>query len=236
MYLEFNDTKSVVPTLKSELLLNGSTFGTARRNAVEAKGTCRELIGVSFRIYDWSDRDEMLKLNHLNKVFLDLDVQDRLDMTTVAGNNPGKAVAMDTSGVLKPYLNEAGKLRYTYSERMYYQIQPIIDLLKEHPDTRQAYLSIWDPEQEKDVFERDRVPCSLGYHFLVRDGKLVMLYYMRSLEVTTCMGNDIYTASKVLEFFADQIGVEPGYIEFMVSSLHFFEEVPEDVKDERQTN
>ena len=232
MYLEFSDTKSIVPTLKSELLLNGAVLNTARRNAVENSGLCRELLGVSFRIYDWTDRDEMLKLNHLNKVFLDLDVQDRLDTDTVAGNNPGKAVAMDTSGVLKPYLNEAGKLRYTYSERMYYQIQPIIDLLMEHPDTRQAYLSIWDPEQEKDVFERDRVPCSLGYHFLIREGKINMIYYMRSLEVTTCMGNDIYTSSKVLEFFADKVGVEPGYIEFMVSSLHLFEEASNDDKEQ----
>jgi len=162
----------------------------------------------------------MMAENGLSVVFAETDLQDRLSAHPV---NPGKAVQFDEVGVLKNYLLPDGTLRYTYSERMYYQIDSIVDILKTHPETRQAYLSIWDPISDITALEQERVPCSLGYHFLLRNGKLNMLYLMRSLEVTKCLGNDIYTSTRLLEEIAQGVGVEPGFVQFMVGSMHIFE-------------
>src|SRR5262245_41328374 len=50
-------------------------------------------------------------------------------------------------------------------------LMDIARLLVREPYTRQAYLPVWFPEDTGAV-EEQRVPCSLGYHFMLRDFKL----------------------------------------------------------------
>lgn len=218
--LQFNNTRDVIPTLRSELLSKGFCFRASKGNSTGRRAICRELIGVNFEILSWQDRAEMMQENGLSTTFAEFDVLDRLCPTPV---NPGKAVQVDTVGVLKDHLNPDGKLDYTYSERMWYQIPKITRVLIEEPVTRQAFISVWDPRVDINNLEVARVPCSIGFHFLRRNGKLNLVYLMRSLEVTKCLGNDIYTSSRLLEVIAERIAAETGTITFSVGSLHLFE-------------
>ena len=181
---------------------------------------CHEEIGVNFRILNWEDRAEMMEANGLSVAFAEFDVQDRLSPLPV---NPGKAIGLDTTGVLRDHLRQDGRLDYTYSERMWYQINIIVDLLKRKPETRQAFISIWDSKEDITNLESKRVPCSIGFHFLLRNGRLNLVYSMRSLEVTKCLGNDIYTSTRLLEEIAARVGVEVGTVTFSVGSLHILE-------------
>lgn len=225
--LEFTNTRDIIPTLRSELELNGLEFEASAGNATGARRICKELLGVTFRVHDWSDRDEMMKENGLNTLFADYDFKDRISEYPV---NPGKAVQFDTTGALKPHLKysmddiskEYPYLEYTYSERMSYQYKPIIYNLRLNPDSRQSYISIWNPERDVHYLEQKRVPCSIGYQFFIREGKLNMIYLMRSLEVSKCIGNDIYTSSRLLEYIAEKVGVEYGFLQFFAASLHIF--------------
>jgi thymidylate synthase len=219
-HLCFYNILEVIPALKEEIATYGDLVEYGRANSRDIGKACREIIGLSFQLFDWYDRDEMLKENGLSKEFCEADFADRMNLTPV---NPGTAIKYDISGVLRPYLNEHGYLSYTYSERIYYQISPIIYLLRSYPNTRQAFMSVWDPNEDIDALEIDRVPCSIGYHFLIRNDKLIMIYIMRSLEISRCLGNDLYTASKMLEYVAEQVGVAPGYIQFNIGSAHIFE-------------
>lgn len=242
--LIFTNTRDVVPTLRSELELNGLEFMASAGNAIGEERKCKELLGASFKILDWSDREEMVHENGLNLMFLKWDFIDRISPGPV---NPGKAIDFDTTGALKPFLRDPGMQRslylvgndrepifrvehidrshldYTYSERMWYQYEPVIEILKSKSETRQAYISIWNPSIDISRLEKKRVPCSIGYQFFVREGKLNVIYLMRSLEVSKCLGNDIYTSSRLLEFIADKVGVECGFLQFSVGSLHIFE-------------
>jgi thymidylate synthase len=240
--LIFTNTKEVVPTLRSELELNGSEIMVSSGNSQGTERKCRELLGASFKILDWSDRDEMMQQNGLSRLFVKQDFLDRISDEPI---NPGKAIKLDKTGALAPYLRTAGQfhtypdpgesagvvtrmttepfLDYTYSERMWYQYDEIINALIDKPGTRQAYLSVWHPDIDVFNLERKRVPCSIGYHFLIREHKLHMIYIMRSLEVSKCLGNDIYTSSMLLEYIADKVGVENGSLQFTVGSLHIFE-------------
>lgn len=219
---EFTNTKEVIPTLKAEIELNGDVFSVNRINSVDTNKLCKELLGFQFRILDWSDREETLRINGLNKLFLDHDFRDRI---TYPGVNPGVAVKFDTSGVLKPYLDPEGLLSYTYSERMSYQYGRIITILQDKPYTRQAFISVWDAYDDINKLETERVPCSIGYQFILRDSKLNMIYTMRSLEVSICLGNDMYTASKLLEYIASKVGVDTGFIQFNIGSMHIFNSI-----------
>jgi len=215
----FGNTKSVIPTLIALLNASGDTYEGSAGNSTGERKKFRELRGISFEIANWDDRSQMMSDNGLSVAFAETDLADRLSSHPV---NPGRAIELDTIGVLSKYQRANGKLDYTYSERMCYQIEPIIKLLKEHPDTRQAFMSIWNPELDIPNVETLRVPCSIGFHFMIRDGKLYLVYSMRSLEVTKCLGNDMYTSTRLLEKLASRLEIGTGSVTFSVGSMHMF--------------
>ncbi|MCA1799997.1 MAG: thymidylate synthase [Actinobacteria bacterium] len=71
--------------------------------------------------------------------------------------------------------------------------------LKIEPSTRQAYLPIWFPEDTGAVHGR-RVPCTLGYHFLIRNGKLQITYYIRSCDFLRHFRDDVYMAGRLAQW------------------------------------
>jgi hypothetical protein len=117
-----------------------------------------------------------------------------------------------------------------------YRLGDLSDLLQHlatQPSTRQAYLPVWFPEDTGAV-EGQRVPCTLGYHFMIRDGKLSCRYYLRSCDLIRHWSNDVYLAGRLMQWVADMlngawagatnkpIGLEPGELRIYISSLHAF--------------
>lgn len=112
---------------------------------------------------------------------------------------------------------------YAYPERLSrsMQVEQVINALKKDPMTRQAYVAMWNPEDSLNLGYR-RVPCSLGWHFLHRGGKLHMTYFMRSCEFSTHFQNDIYLAMRLQEHIAKSAGMERGHYAHFMSSLHCY--------------
>jgi len=113
---------------------------------------------------------------------------------------------------------------YTYAQRMFHQLDTLIQEAKARPESRQLYLSIWEPIADVDNLGGiSRVPCSLGYLFQIRGGQLHMTYMMRSCDIATHFINDIYLAHKLQRWLADKIGVPAGRFTHYVGSLHVFQ-------------
>lgn len=143
--------------------------------------------------------------------------------------NPGEAYKTRPD-VWNEYMHN-GKFAYTYNERIWYndQITKIINRLKEDNDSRQLWLSIWTPDIDVDKLGGiSRVPCSLGYAFQFRDGKLNMHYVMRSCDFNTHFRNDVYLAIRLLEYVAQKADMEVGNFTHTMFSLHVYKK---DVKD-----
>ena len=118
-----------------------------------------------------------------------------------------------------------GKFGYSYNELIWNndQFTKIVNRLKEDPDSRQLWISLWDPERDPDLLGGvSRVPCSLGYAFQVREGKLNMHYVMRSCDFSTHFANDVYLAIKLLEYVAELTGYEVGNFTHTIFSLHVY--------------
>jgi len=79
----------------------------------------------------------------------------------------------------------------------------VVKLLDRDPTTRQAYLPIWFPEDTGSV-EGQRVPCSLGYQFRIRQGRLNCTYHMRSCDYLRHMRDDVYHAMRLMWWVADR--------------------------------
>ena len=115
-------------------------------------------------------------------------------------------------------------IRYHYGD-----FNDVIDLLEREPLTRQAYLPIFFPEDTGAV-HRDRTPCSLGWQFILREGRLHVIYFIRSCDLMNHFRNDLYfTVRKLLwvlgklrerDFFWSR--VSPGTLTIHVTSLHLF--------------
>lgn len=106
-------------------------------------------------------------------------------------------------------------------------LDDVVTLLAEDMGTRQAYLPIWYPEDTGATCGQ-RVPCSLGYHFIIRDGVLHCQYNLRSCEIYRHFTNDIYMAVRLSQWVVEQLGlvhdvsVGLGQLTTHVVSLHGF--------------
>jgi hypothetical protein len=82
-------------------------------------------------------------------------------------------------------------IRYEYGD-----LQDVVSLLAKSPHTRQAYLPVWFPEDTGAV-HGERVPCTLGYHFLLRGGCLNVYYFIRSCDFYRHFADDVYLACRL---------------------------------------
>jgi hypothetical protein len=114
-------------------------------------------------------------------------------------------------------------IRFAYGD-----LGDVVSLLASRPHTRQAYLPIWFPE-DTGATEGQRVPCTLGYHFLIRNNRLKIVYYIRSCDFLRHFRDDVYLACRLAQWVVDQVSemtetiVTPSHLIMHISSLHVFE-------------
>jgi hypothetical protein len=107
-------------------------------------------------------------------------------------------------------------IRYPYGD-----LGDVIKLLTTSPGTRQAYLPVWFPE-DTGANQNQRVPCTLGYHFLIRNNRLKIVYYIRSCDFLRHFRDDVYMAGRLGQWVANRVGVETSRLVMHISSLHVF--------------
>lgn len=125
-------------------------------------------------------------------------------------------------------------IRYDYGD-----FNDVVEHLHKHPLSRQAYLPIWFPE-DTGVVHGERVPCTLGYHFIVRHNHLHTVYYIRSCDIIRHFQDDIYLAVRLTLHLLNLLrqkdkkwkDVAPGLFTMHITSLHAFKnDINKYVKD-----
>ena len=106
-------------------------------------------------------------------------------------------------------------------EGLYGDLGDVVELLRQDPLTRRAYLPLFHPD-DTGVGEGRRTMCSLGYGFIQRMGQLHMTYTMRSCDYAHHLRDDIYLAARMLLWVCDQLNVPPGDLTVLITSLHCF--------------
>lgn len=115
-------------------------------------------------------------------------------------------------------------IRYDYGD-----LNDVVELLATDPYTRQAYLPVWFPEDTGGGSKR--APCTIGYHFLMRDGKLDINYHIRSCDFVRHFRDDLYLTVRLLLWVLREVrirnqdwmdAVVPGMFIMQIGSLHIF--------------
>lgn len=110
----------------------------------------------------------------------------------------------------------------------YGDLNDVVTLLAGDPYTRQAYLPVWFPEDTGGGSKR--APCTLGYHFLCREGRLDIDYHIRSCDFVRHFRDDIYLTIRLALWMIEQCGkrsmdwtrITPGKFIMHIGSLHMF--------------
>jgi len=123
----------------------------------------KEIQGETFSIVDTVDKDEIV----------DRDITwckaEFAERVSRAEMNPGEAWKL-RYGVWKEFLNEEGKMDYTYADRIKGQIDRIVEELKNNPETRQAVIELHNNDLDLDSMGgKRRVPCFSGDTKIISD-------------------------------------------------------------------
>lgn len=125
-----------------------------------------------------------------------------------AGGHPNDMTTYEHHGIRFPYGDLAD----------------LIEVLRNDPTTRQAYLPVWFPEDLHASLIGERVPCTLGYHFLQTEAHTIdCTYFLRSCDIVRFFRDDVYMAGRLLHYVCSQTGFVPGNLIMHISNLHAFE-------------
>jgi len=102
------------------------------------------------------------------------------------------------------------------------QISDIIKLLTDDPETRQAVMSIWNPDLDLGVKSKD-LPCNDMLMFKVREGKLHTTVQNRSNDLHWGLTTNIFQFSFLSELMSNCLGIELGTQIHNSQSLHVYE-------------
>ena len=118
-------------------------------------------------------------------------------------------------------------IRFSYGD-----YRDVVERLVDNPMTRQAYLPVWFPE-DTGAPKGERVPCTLGYLFLVRNGKLHLTYHIRSCDFMRHFRDDVYMGIRLAQHTVELMNydrtardLEPfgvGELTMHIGSFHIFE-------------
>ena len=221
--------------------------------------------GKRWQSTDVSNRPQALMREVFNTSFaVSLNSEDHRDYRTDIGPNlpwaddhfmervGGEPLNPGEQWKSWPWSNKADSFRtneqfsHTYMERYwppvlsgiryrYGDLSDVIEHLFHDPMTRQAYLPVWYPE-DTGVHHKERVPCTLGYHFICRMGYLHCTYYIRSCDFVRHFRDDLYLSMRLQLWMLDQLkrlvaldedydwdSVKPGMFIFHCVSMHCFE-------------
>jgi hypothetical protein len=120
-------------------------------------------------------------------------------------------------------------IRFRYGD-----LNDVVELLVRRPLTRQAYLPVWFPE-DTGAHHGQRVPCTIGYHFMVRDAQLHCWYTIRSCDLVRHLRDDVYLAARLMQWMVQRVNdrwssevgndrtlLDTGILYMTISSLHAF--------------
>lgn len=100
------------------------------------------------------------------------------------------------------------------------QIEPVIDLLRRRPDTRQAVVQLFDRNDLQNP--PGDVPCTCTLQFFVRGGTVELQVHMRSNDAFLGLTHDVFCFTMIQEYVAACLGLDLGVYTHTVGSMHLY--------------
>lgn len=102
------------------------------------------------------------------------------------------------------------------------QLDNVVNILKEDPQSRQAWITIYDGKDHA-YFDYD-TPCTLAIGFAVERGALCMTVIMRSNDLWFGFCNDQYCFSRLQALVSKRTGIKVGWYYHYASDMHLYKQ------------
>ena len=109
---------------------------------------------------------------------------------------------------------------YGYQWKRNDQLENVINILKQDPNTRQAAISIYDGKAIHQ-YAYD-TPCTYAVQFTIVQSKLYMSVYMRSNDLWYGFCNDQYQFASLQEMVAERLNLPVGTYYHHAHNLHLY--------------
>jgi hypothetical protein len=241
------DLEEVLDDLEQQVFLEGQPVPVEKWHGIETAGkpdlVSLELLDVHFSSLMTHDQNRLKDQCQPNLPWAEDHFQERV---SGRADNPGEQwknwpwYPKQNKMYDQEFRSGDGRFTHTYMERLWsrkpgirYRYGDLADvhaLLLNQPLTRQAFVPIWFPEDTGAV-HGGRVPCTIGYHFMQREGRLHLWYTIRSCDVIRYMRDDVYMAIRLAQWMLDKLAYQSdfwlnvtlGDFHFHAFSLHAFE-------------
>jgi thymidylate synthase len=100
------------------------------------------------------------------------------------------------------------------------QLNKVIDELNRNKDTRRAII-VHYILHEIDQYKYD-TPCNDVLNFYIKDGKLELTVFARSIDLWFGFCNDQYTFAKLMELVSEKTGYPVGQMHWFITNLHVY--------------
>lgn len=125
----------------------------------------------------------------------------------------------DENGDLGPVYGHQWRSWPDYNGGTIDQIQNVLDLIRNHPDSRRMIVSAWNPAE---VEQMALPPCHCLFQFYVADGKLSLQLYQRSADTFLGVPFNIASYALLLQMMAQESGLEPGEFIHTTGDTHLY--------------
>jgi thymidylate synthase len=183
-----------------------------------------ELIGVSYRLEHPVQRLVTLPSRKTNLVFnfaealWYLSGSDRLSWIGYYASSIARYSADGKTLAGTAY----GPRIFDYGRTGLDQWQSVVRTLTDDPDSKRAVMQIFDP-RELLVTDNIDVACTLALQFMIRDGRLCCVGFMRANDVFRGMASDVFSFTFLLEVLARQLDLGVGTYHHHVGSMHVYD-------------
>lgn len=127
------------------------------------------------------------------------------------------------------WADENGDLGYVYGKqwrswettdgRVIDQISQVVDLIKNHPDSRRILVTAWNPAE---IDKMALPPCHCLFQFYVADGKLSCQLYQRSADTFLGVPFNIASYALLTMMLAQVCGLQPGEFIHTTGDTHLY--------------
>ena len=181
-----------------------------------------ELIGASFLA------DEPAIFGEVNKDYVDAELRwyesESTNIYDIYEDEKDPPLAWQQSA------NRHGEINSNYgfliwNNRFHCQYERALEELEENPDSRRAIMIYNRPDiwMEYNENQKNDFICTNAVCYYIRNEELQAVVQMRSNDVVFGYKNDYAWQQYVLESLANDLGIQPGFIQWQVQNLHVYE-------------
>lgn len=140
-------------------------------------------------------------------------------------------------GKLGPIYGKQWRAWETRSGQQVDQIQNVLDMIKNDPDSRRILVSGWNVGELQDLIKDKNhapPPCHTLFQFYVSNGSLDLQLYQRSADIALGVPFNIASYSLLLTMVAQECSLTPRYFVHTIGDAHIYSNHVEGLKEQLQ--